>query len=600
MTTSPVKTPLPSKEATPLNLALLLWFFYLLAVVVVKWAKVGHTLSPDDAMRLTQVRDFMNGQGWFDLIQHRLDPPNTFPIHWSRLVDAPLAGLVWLFELFMPRAEAERAMLALWAPLLVLPMVLGMMAVVREAIGRETEKLTIFLLAGSPMVFVHFQPGAIDHHNVQAILEIWLMAMILRADRSSRAAMAAGVITAVALAIGPECTPYVGAACLLIGLFWCWQGEAFAKAASRFGVSFALSTLAMFFINVGPARYGIALCDSISITHVAGSMVGGLGLAALAGTNTSPRMRWLGAFMLGISAVCAMVMVGAGYCLADPQPLPADIKELWFDKVSEAQNLWDYLENDWTEAAITYAIPIVTLVIGLWALSVTAGRARRLWIMLYVFLLVSAAISMWQVRGCYMANVISLPFLIWAARRLGKPGEYKDWSWLRPSSIILLVVCNTLFVGIVVHLVLKPLWYGDRADRIEQKGKDAWACFARSAFTPLNGVPTGLIFNTIDTGAPVLTWSPHSVVVAPYHRQVRGLSDAIHAFTGSTDFAHAIVQRRGAQYVLICKHSPEIEIFTETNPKGFMAELDQDKIPSWLESVPLKGDTPLRLYRVKE
>ena len=127
MITSSAKAP--SKEATPLNLALLLWFFFLLAVVVVKWAKVGDTLSPDDAMRLTQVRDFMNGQGWFDTIQRRLDPPNLFPLHWSRLVDAPLASLVWLFRLVLPTAEAERAMLALWAPLLLLPMVLAVMAI---------------------------------------------------------------------------------------------------------------------------------------------------------------------------------------------------------------------------------------------------------------------------------------------------------------------------------------------------------------------------------------------------------------------------------------------------------------------------------------
>jgi hypothetical protein len=50
-------------------------------------------MSTDDAMRLVEVRDLIAGQGWFDLVEHRLDPPGI-AMHWSRLIDAPLAGLI--------------------------------------------------------------------------------------------------------------------------------------------------------------------------------------------------------------------------------------------------------------------------------------------------------------------------------------------------------------------------------------------------------------------------------------------------------------------------------------------------------------------------
>jgi hypothetical protein len=51
--------------------------------------------DPDDALRLQQVRDWLGGQGWFDLTQHRLDPLHGgVPMHWSRLVDLPLAGVM--------------------------------------------------------------------------------------------------------------------------------------------------------------------------------------------------------------------------------------------------------------------------------------------------------------------------------------------------------------------------------------------------------------------------------------------------------------------------------------------------------------------------
>ena len=41
-----------------------------------------------------QVRDWMAGQSWFDVVQHRLNPPLGVDMHWSRLVDAPIAAIM--------------------------------------------------------------------------------------------------------------------------------------------------------------------------------------------------------------------------------------------------------------------------------------------------------------------------------------------------------------------------------------------------------------------------------------------------------------------------------------------------------------------------
>jgi hypothetical protein len=46
----------------------------------------------DDNLRMMQVRDLMRGQDWYDLRQYRLNPPFGADIHWSRLVDLPIAG----------------------------------------------------------------------------------------------------------------------------------------------------------------------------------------------------------------------------------------------------------------------------------------------------------------------------------------------------------------------------------------------------------------------------------------------------------------------------------------------------------------------------
>src|SRR3546814_1525893 len=75
-------------------------------------------------MRLMQVRGLLDGQGWYDLRQYRLNPPGGFDIHWSRLVDLPIAGLILLFKPFVGTGEAERLACGI-APLLPLSITMG-------------------------------------------------------------------------------------------------------------------------------------------------------------------------------------------------------------------------------------------------------------------------------------------------------------------------------------------------------------------------------------------------------------------------------------------------------------------------------------------
>src|SRR5690606_10851247 len=49
----------------------------------------------DSLLRLVEVRDLIAGQGWFDLHQYRMGAAGGgLLMHWSRLVDAPIAAIV--------------------------------------------------------------------------------------------------------------------------------------------------------------------------------------------------------------------------------------------------------------------------------------------------------------------------------------------------------------------------------------------------------------------------------------------------------------------------------------------------------------------------
>src|SRR5688572_8149050 len=107
-------------------LVALTWLVVAFTLLVQYWPETGERLrDTDDAMRLVQLRAWLAGQslldGWFDLHEPRLNPPLGHETHWSRLVDAGLAGLYLLFKWFASPLAAERLMRAAWPLLWLLP-----------------------------------------------------------------------------------------------------------------------------------------------------------------------------------------------------------------------------------------------------------------------------------------------------------------------------------------------------------------------------------------------------------------------------------------------------------------------------------------------
>ena len=72
------------------DLRLIVLVFAIAAIILV-WRtlfwRVGMPffVDTDDAMRMVMVTDFIHGQNWYDLTNHRLNTPFGAEIHWSRL-----------------------------------------------------------------------------------------------------------------------------------------------------------------------------------------------------------------------------------------------------------------------------------------------------------------------------------------------------------------------------------------------------------------------------------------------------------------------------------------------------------------------------------
>src|ERR1700686_2047340 len=137
----------------------LAWLVIAIELIARHWAGTALTLSDtDDAMRLVQVRDFLHGQGWFDMHQPRLGGPAGYDSHWSRLLDAGLAGLYLLFHHVVDGALAERLMRVGWPVLWLIPAILGVAAIAWRLAGRDAAVVTLILCVVGLPAFQQFLP----------------------------------------------------------------------------------------------------------------------------------------------------------------------------------------------------------------------------------------------------------------------------------------------------------------------------------------------------------------------------------------------------------------------------------------------------------
>ena len=303
-------------------------------------------LGIDDAMRLVEVRDLLSGQAWGDLVQHRLAPPDGVSMHWSRLVDAPLAAMLLVLKPLFGSAIAESVMMTAWP--------LGLMAILAALVmraadvlaGRTGALLALALLALSGPSLVHFMPGSIDHHNVQLVLTLAMTVCAMRSKASPRLAAVAGSLGALSLAVGLEMLPAVAVCGAVMAIALVAYGAAFSRAAASFGLGLALTAVAVRVVTPGPALLGPAVCDAFAAPVLMLCVLGGAALligAAVSGRLAGHRR-----------ASPASRAWGPPRPLPSPHPFPNASREpyrdldprlaaLWLAKVAESQSIVEAL-----------------------------------------------------------------------------------------------------------------------------------------------------------------------------------------------------------------------------------------------------------------
>jgi hypothetical protein len=576
---------------------LVVLLFWLAIAAYMLWSRwrgitVFQLSDTDDNMRMSQVRALLAGQDWFDLRQHKLDPPAGANIHWSRIVDLPLAALITAAKLFVSGPNAERFAIAV-APLLPLLLAVGAIAlIVRRLVDKAAYPLALVALFFAGSANGMFMPTRIDHHGWQlAVLAIAASGLADR--RTARGGVVTGLATAVSLSIGLEMLIYLALAGAAQVLMWVDDRD---QRSRLFGYSASLAGgTAVGFLLFASYANRLAVCDALSPVWLSDAVLGGALLLALAWWSPADWRVRLGAAAVAGLAVAAFHVLAWPHCLSRLEGVSPEVERLWLSNVREAKPITGHSLQIGIAVATLPAVALIGWALLLWR---SAGQDRdRLRRTLAVAGIATTAFALlfWQTRAgpaAQLLGTIGAAALVWLLVPL---------FWRSKNSLVsVLGTTAAVLVGLGVGAPLAARMIKSKAptEREQAIARANSLCPSLAALRPVAQLPKGTIFTFVDLAPRVITVSHHNSIAGPYHRNGPAIADTMKAFRGSADEARAIIIRRKADYLMICPMMSQATVFMAARPKGFYAQLARGQVPSWLQPIPLPADNPLKIWRV--
>jgi hypothetical protein len=587
------------KQHLGVNPTVLMPVLWLAATVAIAWPSINggvfDAMSTDDAMRLVQVRDWIGGQGWFDLFQHRLDPPGA-SMHWSRVVDVPLAALILLLRPLIGTHGAETVTLFLWPLLLFATALVLVAAIARQLSGSlANAQITAVVLAVlSAPALIHFRPGAIDHHNAQIVLLLALVLLTSQIEQSAVKAALGGLVASLSLAIGIEMLPAIAAIGIAVFGLFIWRGASVSRQIGAFGAALAASSLLLAPALLPLPSLALAVCDAFGgpvLLLVAG---GGISLMIMVGIDrlhSTLRLRLATGAASAIALIGAFLSLFAG-CIASPYAqLDPLVTSFWVDKVVESMSLATMLQLTPQKVLGFYGFPLMTMGFSAAALIRSNPPGRFRWIVGIMALAALIGLSFWEMRAAAAASMVAAP--VFAASLVIL------WPTLAPGrSLVLLALAVSPASFAALGLSARPLIDLVFKPQMTIAERDASTCQTVSDVASMTRLPRGRVMAPIDLGPMILVDTDHAVFAAPYHRNNDGIVAMLELMLAPVPAARQILSDRRVDYVVTCSAAPEQDL-VNLAPDGLAARLGRGETPDFLEPLDLDPTHKISVWRVR-
>lgn len=565
----------------------------------------------DDIMRLMEIRDWLGGQGWFDMMQYRILGPEGISMHWSRYVDLGISSILVPLSWIFPQTTAENLALVIW-PTLLLSLMVGVVGFgTRRVIGPGAAIMAMCMtVLWLPMGTLFFGPGRIDHHNVQMLTTAVMAYALIWPGDALRRGLIAGAAAAFSLAVGLETLPLI----LVAGGMLLVRSGFERPAANGVLTGFCLSLVGaevVLFLGQTPAReWMVPHCDELAPPVMALSLI-----ASAACLLPMAARRWLPNPAARLVASAAVAGLGVAIfspllspCLAGPYgALPPDVQKMIHSQITEALPGLVFASHG--PKTYNNLLTPVFAVVALTALLIWARRkvaaqsvaARDVAspdvasqdsaaIQMMVLASVGLLGSFYQIRMTNLTGC-AVPFLtgyvlncLWQ-KRAARPNSI--WSLALVAGVLVLEMPASVNVPVAALIKTSMPLASARSAETQPDFND---CRNPKDLGALDVLPSARILTSLELGAPMIATTHHTGLAAPYHRSAASMWNGVFGFTSAENMVKAI-RASGAEYVAVCT---TLDIARQPE---FTAKLMRGEATPWLQPVPVAG-TALKVYKV--
>jgi hypothetical protein len=269
---------------------------------------IGQT-DPDTWLRLTLVREWLSGGGWYNhLVPNSNAPWVASASPWTRPVDMVLAFFVSLqpdtLDLSTRLMRASLLLPCLWLALLIA----GIHRILRQLCPMPSAYfMATALVVSNSLMLNYFGLGNADHHAPLAVLFIWAMAGILAPTPTRRLMVLSGFLLGLQVWISVEAFLLIGIIYGWYGLLWVRGDFSKATAFAWLATATALTSVAAVMVEVPPHAWFAPVYDSISVVYAYSLVIAALVAWVLrAFTPTTLQGRIGGAFGCAVALVVAI------------------------------------------------------------------------------------------------------------------------------------------------------------------------------------------------------------------------------------------------------------------------------------------------------
>jgi hypothetical protein len=537
--------------------------------------------DPDTWLRLTQVRHWLTGGGFYNhAVVNTNAPFGGIETHWTRPVDALLS----IFYAIAPHnldINSKLMFAANWLPgFLCLGAIFCISRSARFQSGSfHALAVSALLVFFGTLSATQFAPGIADHHGVLCVLWCGMLALLFSATTPTTSFLL-GAVMGAAVWVSPEAL--LPAACLLM-----LSGALALYAPSRIN-GLALSTAAATIVVVAGvlverpvAQLMLPVYDQVSVVHV---MLFGLSTAAAAVLCVifrSPRIQ-----TRAFASVAALAAIAGGMAVFYPKffkgpfvDSDAYVTENLLPAITQAQPLFDASFPDICRALL---LPLAAVILmgSCWHKDMVPAKRRQM-TALASLLSLSLGMTLWQLRWQYYMQpvaIIIIASLLPAAARAARPGviqRLKEFPALwRPYMVLWVIILLTMGIGTLDDKPESAACSAAMRAQIQQ----GWLEEKLGDKALILAAPS-------DVSGQLLFFTPYKIIAGNYHREAKGLQDLDVIFkSAKADEAHKKLKERKTAALFYCPSA--------TQGGSWLA----GKKPAWLQ--PVADDTTI-VYKVR-